>query len=76
VIEVPQAANDYENQCGIFLCTLAKGGGLSLMVMSENLRGQLWVWEKTADSDGVFQWMLGGTIELDMLLSLPINTLA
>ncbi|OQU82806.1 hypothetical protein SORBI_3005G023100 [Sorghum bicolor] len=68
VIKVPQAANDYENHCGVFLCTLAKGGGLSLMVMSENLRGQLWVWEKTAD--GVFQWMLQGTIELDMLLSL------
>ncbi|CAD6254966.1 unnamed protein product [Miscanthus lutarioriparius] len=68
VIKVPQAANEYENHCGVFLCTLAKGGGLSLMVMSENLRGQLWVWEKTAD--GVFQWMLGGTIELDMLLSL------
>jgi hypothetical protein len=64
VIEVP----DYENHCGVFLCTLAKGGGLSLMVMSKNLRGQLWVWEKTAD--GVFQWMLGATIELDILLSL------
>jgi hypothetical protein len=71
VIEVPPDAVDYENHCGIFLCTLAKGGGLSLMVMSENLKGQLWAWEKTTeDSDGAFQWMLGGTIELDMLLSL------
>lgn len=68
VIEGPPDGIDYENHRGIFLCTLAKGGGISLMVMSENLRGQLWVWEKTAD--GVFQWMLGGTVELDMLLSL------
>jgi hypothetical protein len=67
VIEGPPVEEDH---WGIFLCTLGKGGGLSLIVMSANLKAQLWLWETSSDSDGVARWMHGGTIELDKLLSL------
>ncbi|CAL4911793.1 unnamed protein product [Urochloa decumbens] len=66
VIEVP--SDVYANHRGLCLTTLANGGGLSLMVMAANLRAQLW--ERAPDSDGTARWMLGGTIELDKLLSL------
>nr|CAB3462950.1 unnamed protein product [Digitaria exilis] len=68
VIEVPLPSNAYANHCGICLTTLARGGGLSLLVMAADLRSQLW--ERTESSDGVGRWMLGRTIDLDMLLSL------
>jgi hypothetical protein len=64
VIEVPPCA--YEDHYGIYLCTLAEGGGLILIVMSMDLRAQLWVWETTADDSdgGGARWMRGRTIEL------------
>nr|CAB3459255.1 unnamed protein product [Digitaria exilis] len=69
VIELLLPPNAYANHHGIYLTTLAAGGGLSLLIMSPSLRAQLW--ERTATSDdGVDRWMLGRTIELDKLLSL------
>ncbi|CAD6258480.1 unnamed protein product [Miscanthus lutarioriparius] len=68
VIEVPPSA--YEDHYGIYLCTLADGFGPSLIVMSADLRAQLWVlWERTADSDGGggARWMRG---RIDRLLGL------
>ncbi|CAD6342090.1 unnamed protein product [Miscanthus lutarioriparius] len=68
VIEVPPSA--YEDHYGIYLCTLADDFGPSLIVMSADLRAQLWVlWERTADSDGGggARWMRG---RIDRLLGL------
>ena len=45
----------------------ADGGGLGILFLS-NFSAQLWKME--TDSDGVASWVLGKTVELDMLLSL------
>ncbi|WVZ78785.1 hypothetical protein U9M48_026441 [Paspalum notatum var. saurae] len=67
VVEVPKYV--YANHYGLYLSTLAKGGGLSLVAVSgDQLSAR--IWERTADSGGVAQWMLGGTIELRELLLL------
>ncbi|CAL4989809.1 unnamed protein product [Urochloa decumbens] len=70
VIQVPLPPDVYANHRGLYLTTLANGGGLSLIVMSANLEAQLW--ERTPDCDGAAtaRWMLRRTIELDKLLSL------
>ncbi|CAM0151309.1 unnamed protein product [Urochloa decumbens] len=66
----PLPPDVYANHRGLYLTTLANGGGLSLIVMSANLEAQLW--ERTPDCDGAAtaRWMLRRTIELDKLLSL------
>ena len=51
VMEVPLPSDVYANHHGLYLSTLAKDGGVSLIVMSDNLRAQMW--ERTNDSDGV-----------------------
>ncbi|CAL5049146.1 unnamed protein product [Urochloa decumbens] len=68
VTEVRLPPDVYAKHRGLYLTTLSNGGGLTLVVMSANLRAQLW--ERTPDFDGTARWMLGGTIELDKLLSL------
>ncbi|CAL4989810.1 unnamed protein product [Urochloa decumbens] len=68
VIEVPLPPNACTDHCGLRLTTLGRGCVPSLLVMSTNLRAQLW--ERMEDSDGIARWMLGRTIELDRLLSL------
>ena len=68
VIEVALPTDVHANHRGLYLTTGAEHGGLSLIVMSANLRPQLW--EMAADSDGVARWVPGRTIELDRLLSL------
>ncbi|CAN6359840.1 unnamed protein product [Urochloa humidicola] len=65
-IEVLLPSDVYANHRGLYLTTLANGGGLSLIVISADFRAELW--ERTPDSDG--RWILGGTIELGKLLSL------
>ncbi|CAN6330940.1 unnamed protein product [Urochloa humidicola] len=69
LIEVP--SDVYANHRGLYLATLANGGGLSLLVMSANFRAQLW--QRAPNSDGTVRWMLGGTIELDKPLSLRLG---
>ncbi|CAN6327970.1 unnamed protein product [Urochloa humidicola] len=69
VIDVPLPSDVYANHRGLYLTTLANGGGLSLIVISADFRAQLW--ERTPDSDG--RWMLRGTIELDKLPSLRLG---
>lgn len=51
VIKVPLPSDVYANHHGLYLSTLAKDGGPSLIIMSDNLRAQMW--ERTNDSDGV-----------------------
>ncbi|WVZ54631.1 hypothetical protein U9M48_005398, partial [Paspalum notatum var. saurae] len=62
MIEVPRDA--YADHRGLYMSTLAKGGGLSLISMTADLRAQ------DARSDGVAGWMLGATIDLAQLLLL------
>lgn len=42
VINVPLPSDVYANHHGLYLSTLAKDGGLSLIIMSDNLTAQMW----------------------------------
>ena len=68
VIKVQLPSDVYANHHDLYLSTLAKDGGLSLIIMLDNLTAQMW--ERMADSDGVARWVLRRTIELDKLISL------
>ena len=61
VIKVQLPSDVYANHHDLYLSSLAKDGGLSLIIMLDNLTAQMW--ERMADSDGVAQWVLRRTID-------------